>query len=462
MQTMDSVKEKRSKSAARGAAFSATSIITPSQVISKLEKHILIDGFKLVVDLEKSRGSRLVDAASGRSFIDFYSFFASMPVGFNHPYFDSPAVQADLLAAAKIKVASSDVYSVAFATFMETFARVVGLPPLNRYFFIEGGAMAVENALKAAMDWKVRKNLAAGRGERGTEILHFTGAFHGRSGYTMSLTNTDPRKTDLFAKFPWPRVNNPFIDFSLPENGRLQNVIEKEKQAEAQIRKVIAERGTDIAAIIIEPVQAEGGDNHFRGEWLKTLRRICDESDILLIFDEVQSGMGVSGKNWCCMHFDVLPDLLAFGKKAQVCGVMAGPRLDEVKDNVFRLPSRINSTWGGNFCDYVRSTHYLRIIEKEKLADNARDKGTRFLAGLQKVASKHSVITAPRGRGLLMAFDLPNREMRDRFWNGAYELGLLVLRCGDHSIRLRPVLDLQNDVIEEALKIIDGECRRLA
>jgi L-lysine 6-transaminase len=462
MQTMDSVKEKRFKKKAGTAVANAAGAITPDRVISELEKHILVDGFKLVVDLEKSRGSRLVDAASGRSFIDFYSFFASMPVGFNHPYFESPAVQADLLAAARVKVASSDVYSVAFATFVETFARVVGFPPLHRYFFIDGGAMAVENALKAAMDWKVRKNLAAGRGERGTEILHFVGAFHGRSGYTMSLTNTDPRKTDLFAKFPWPRVNNPFIDFSLPEKERRQNVIEKEKQAEAQIRQVIAERGIDIAALIIEPVQGEGGDNHFRAEWLKTLRRICDESDILLIFDEVQSGMGISGKTWCCAHFDVLPDLLVFGKKAQVCGVMAGPRLDEVKDNVFRLPSRINSTWGGNFCDYVRSTHFLRIIENEKLVDNARDKGACFLAELQKFAAKHPVLTAVRGRGLLLAFDLPNREMRDRFWNGAYELGLLVLRCGDHSIRLRPVLDLQDGVIEEALKIIDGECRRLA
>ena len=134
---------------------------------------------------------------------------------------------------------------------------------MDRYFFIDGGALAVENALKAAMDWKVRKNLAAGQGERGTEILHFEGAFHGRSGYTMSLTNTDPRKTDLFAKFPWPRVKTPFIDFSLPEKERWANVIEKEKRAEAQIRQIIAERGTDIAAIIMEPVQGEGGRQSF-------------------------------------------------------------------------------------------------------------------------------------------------------------------------------------------------------
>jgi len=436
--------------------------VAPGQVVAELEKHLLVDGFKLVVDLAKSRGSTLVDGSTGKSFIDFYAFYASMPVGFNHPYFDDPDVRADLLEAAKVKVANSDVYSVPYATFVETFARVMGIPPLDRYFFIDGGALAVENALKAAMDWKVRKNIAAGRGERGTEILHFTGAFHGRSGYTMSLTNTDPRKTDLFAKFPWPRVSTPFLDFSLPEKERLQNVIEKEKQAEGEIRQFISQRGGDIAAIIIETVQGEGGDNHFRGEWLRLLRRLCDENEMLLIFDEVQAGMGVTGRNWCCQHFDVLPDLLVFGKKAQVCGVMAGPRLDEVKDNVFRLPSRINSTWGANFCDFVRSTHFLRITEKEKLVENARLKGERLLEELRQIARKHPAMTAVRGRGLLLAFDLPNRQMRDRFWSGAYELGLLVLRCGDRSIRLRPVMDLKEDAIEAALEVIEAECQRLA
>ncbi|HZQ48331.1 MAG TPA: L-lysine 6-transaminase [Verrucomicrobiae bacterium] len=436
-------------------------VIAPRDVITELEKHILVDGFKLVIDLEKSRGSRFIDAPTGREIIDLYSFYASMPIGYNHPHFSLPEVQADLLAGAKIKVASADVYSVPFATFVDTFAQVVGMPPLNRYFFIEGGAAAVENALKAAMDWKVRKNLAAGRGERGTEILHFERAFHGRSGYTMSLTNTDPRKIQYFAKFPWPRVPAPYIDHSLPIAERTQAVAQKEKLVEKQIRDIIAQKGVDIAAIIIEPVQGEGGDNHFRGEWLQTLRQICDENDILLIFDEVQTGMGLTGKNWCCEHFGVLPDLLAFGKKAQVCGIMAGPRLDEVKDNVFRVPSRINSTWGGNFTDYVRSTHFLRIIEEEKLVENARVKGDCFQAALQAMARKHPVITAVRGRGLMLAFDLPNAALRDTFWKGSYELGLLVVRCGERSIRLRPVLDVKDDIIEAALRIMDGECRRL-
>ncbi len=461
MPTIDRIQTSKT-SGKKTAPAKARGVIAPRDVITELEKHILVDGFKLVIDLEKSRGSRLVDAPTGREIVDLYSFYASMPIGYNHPYLNRPEVEADLLAAAKIKVASADVYSVQYATFVDTFARVVGLSPLNRYFFIDGGALAVENALKAAMDWKVRKNLAAGRGERGTEIIHFERAFHGRSGYTMSLTNTDPRKTQYFAKFPWPRVPAPFIDHSLPVSERSKAAGQKEKQVEKQIRDIIAQKGVDIAAIIIEPVQGEGGDNHFRGEWLQTLRKICDESDVLLIFDEVQTGMGLTGKNWCCEHFGVMPDLLSFGKKAQICGIMAGPRLDEVKDNVFRVPSRINSTWGGNFTDYVRSTHFLRIIEEEKLVENARVKGDAFQAALQAMARKHPVISAVRGRGLMLAFDLPNAAMRDAFWKGAYELGLLVVRCGERSIRLRPVLDVKDDIIEAALRIMDGECRRLA
>jgi len=316
--------------------------------------------------------------------------------------------------------------------------------------------------LKAAMDWKVRKNLAAGAGERGTEIMHFERAFHGRSGYTMSLTNTDPRKVAFFAKFPWPRIISPTVDFSFPEPERTARVAEKERLTETQMREVLKRKSQDIAAIIIEPIQGEGGDNHFRGEFLRTLRRLCDEFELLLIFDEVQCGMGITGRNWCCEHFDVLPDLLVFGKKAQVCGVMAGPRLDEVADNCFRLPSRISSTWGGNFTDYVRSTHYLRIISEEKLIENARLKGQQFLAGLEALSQKHPIISAVRGRGLMLAFDLPDTKTRDAFWKGAYELGLLVVRCGERSIRLRPVLDVKNDIMQEALEIMQREAKRLS
>ena len=150
------VADQPRKTAARKAASKRSpGAVPPQQVISELEQHILVDGFKLVFDVKRSHGSHFVDAATGRELIDFYCFYASLPIGFNHPYFDRPDVKADLLAAAKVKVANADVYSVQYATFVQTFARVAGMPPLDRYFFIEGGALAVENALKAAMDWKV-------------------------------------------------------------------------------------------------------------------------------------------------------------------------------------------------------------------------------------------------------------------------------------------------------------------
>ncbi|MDQ6860954.1 MAG: L-lysine 6-transaminase [Verrucomicrobiota bacterium] len=432
-----------------------------ADALKSLEKHILMDGFRIVFDLERSRGSYIFDAAHDKQLIDFYGFFGSVPVGYNHPHFEQPDVQEELLAAAKTKIANSDVYSEQYAEFVETLTRVAGLPPLNRYLFIEGGALAIENCLKAAMDWKVRKNMAAGRGERGTEIMHFRHAFHGRSGYTMSLTNTDPKKTDLFAKFNWPRVSCPSIDYSLGDGERERDVIEREQKCEAEIRQFIAERGVDIAAIILEPIQGEGGDNHFRAEWLRKLREICDENEMLLIFDEVQTGLATTGKMWCSQHFGVLPDLMAFGKKVQVCGVMAGPRLDEVEDNAFRMPSRLNSTWGGNFTDMVRSKHFLRIIEEENLVENARVMGERIVTGLRALAQECPMITAVRGRGLFIAFDLPDAQMRDMVWKELYDRGLLVLKSGERAIRFRPALDLTAEVVDEAMLILREGCQRL-
>jgi len=448
--------------------------IAPAKVLETIEQHVLLDGFKIVVDLDKSRGSYLFNRVDNRRLIDLYGFFGSMPVGFNHPHFDDPEVKRDLLRAAKVKIANSDVYSAGYAEFVATFERVVGLPPLQRYLFIEGGALAVENCLKAAMDWKIRKNIAAGHsparnathsvagGERGTQVLHFRHAFHGRTGYTMSLTNTDPRKTDLFAKFDWPRVSCPSIDFSLPESKREADVIEREQKAEREIRDFIQQRNIDICAIIIEPIQGEGGDNHFRGEWLQKLRNISDENDILLIFDEVQCGMGATGRNWCCEHFNVLPDLMAFGKKAQVCGVMAGPRMDEVEDNAFRLPSRLNSTWGGNFTDMVRSTHYLRIIEQERLVENVAKVGAYFLDQLRDLQSRmpSGLISAARGRGVFLAFDLPDAKTREEFWHGFFDLGVLTLRSGENSIRFRPALDISTEAIDEAMELMRKFCRQ--
>jgi L-lysine 6-transaminase len=429
--------------------------LSPAEALAVLKSRILADGYRIVMDLDGSHGCYLRDGLSGREFLDFYSFFASMPVGYNHPRMRSPEVRERLADAAMHKVANPDIYTQGYADFVRTFDAVAGLPGFDRFFFIAGGALAVENALKAAFDWKVRKNLAAGRGEIGQSVIHFRQAFHGRSGYTLSLTNTaDPRKTMYFPKFDWPRIDNPGINFALPEPQRTQDVQQREAVAIAQIGKAIEQRPHDIAALIIEPIQGEGGDVHFRREFFEKLRGICDRAEMLLIFDEVQTGIGITGKMWCCEHFGVYPDIIAFGKKTQVCGIMAGPRLDEV-DSVFKVPSRINSTWGGNLADMARSAEYLRIVRDEDLVARAGVRGEYLQSQLAELAGRHpALVSAVRGRGLMCAFDLPDTRTRDALRQACFDRNMLILGCGQRSVRFRPVLDVEQADIDAGVSIL--------
>lgn len=219
-------------------------------VHGRLTRHLLVDGYRLVLDLERSRGSRLVDSRTGRSYLDFYTFFASAPLGVN-PFDDEPDFLAVLGRVAANKPANSDLYTAHLADFVETFSRVLGDPELPHLFFVEGGALAVENALKCAFDWKSRHNEAHGRSpELGTKVLHLTRAFHGRSGYTLSLTNTDPVKTDRFPTFGWPRIEVPAIHFG--------DVEAAEERALAQARAAFERHPHDIACFIAEPIQGEG------------------------------------------------------------------------------------------------------------------------------------------------------------------------------------------------------------
>ena len=430
--------------------------IAPAAVHATLARHMLADGYDMVLDLEKSRGRRMHDSRSGRDYLDLFSFFATLPIGFNHPKLEDADFLKKLTRAALVNPTNSDIYSTEFAEFVEVFGRVAMRPWLPHSFFIAGGALGVENALKAAMDWKVRQNFRKGlKSERGHQILHFKDAFHGRSGYTVSMTNTaDPRKYQFFAKFDWPRVSNPYLRFPVdgPELARVQQA---EFAALKEIRSAFDMRKNDIAAICIEPIQAEGGDHHFRTEFLAALKATAHEHDALLIFDEVQTGVGLTGRFWAHEGIGVQPDLVAFGKKMQVCGFLAGGRIDEEPDNVFNVSSRINSTWGGNLVDMVRCQRYLEIIEEEKLVENAAAVGAHLLAGLESLqAERPDVVSNARGRGLMCAVDLPDTETRDRLMDKAYELGLMILGCGRRSIRFRPALDITKAEIDEALDLV--------
>ena len=428
--------------------------IQPSQVRDVLSRHILTKGMMpLVLDMEESQGVRLRDEHSGRTFIDLFGFYASSPLGMNHPKMTGDEAFLERLKDAALnKVTNSDVMTGHMARFVETFGRV-GIPDYLPYtFFISGGALAVENALKTAFDWKVRKNHQKGyRREVGHQVLHLDQAFHGRTGYTMSLTNTaDPRKTMYFPKFDWPRITNPKVHFPL-DGDEVDRVSVEEQKALDQAKRHFHEREDQIAAVILEPIQGEGGDNHFRPSFLKRLKNLAHENDALLIFDEVQSGVGITGEFWAHQALGVTPDILAFGKKSQVCGILAGHKLDEVDDHVFQTPSRINSTWGGNIVDMVRFDRILEIMEEEQLVDHAGAVGQYLQDRLHDLADAFPALTNVRGRGLMTAFTLPSPEYRNRVKEQTYEEGAILLGCGERSIRFRTPLTITENEVDEGL-----------
>lgn len=432
--------------------------ISPNQVQETLSKHILADGFDLTFDMEKSNGVYIRDAKHNRTLLDFFTCFASVPLGYNHPKMvNDEEFKKNLMLAALTNPSNSDIYTTQYAQFVDTFSRV-GIPDyLPHAFFIAGGSLAIENALKVAMDWKVQKNFKNGyTKERGFKVIHFEKAFHGRSGYTLSLTNTLPDKTKWFAKFDWPRVSFPAMKFPYTDEG-YEDLKQREALSIRQIKKAFEENKDDICAIILEPVQSEGGDNHVRKEFLEQLRQLCDENECFLIYDEVQTGVGLTGKFWCHEHFgeNARPDILAFGKKMQVCGILAGKKVDEVETNVFKVPSRINSTWGGNLVDMVRSSRALEIIEEDNLLNNATVVGNYLQQRLQKIAQANEKVSNVRGRGLLTAFDFPSKEMRDDFIKAGMEQNVMFLGCGNQTIRFRPALIIQPEHIDAGLEIME-------
>ena len=182
---------------------------------------------------------------------------------------------------------------------------------------------------------------------------------------------------------------------------------------------------------------------------------MADEAEALLIYDEVQTGVGLTGEFWAAQSIGVMPDVIAFGKKTQVCGILAGRRVDEVDDNVFQKSSRINSTWGGNLVDMVRFDRILEVIEDEDLVGNVRTQGDYLQSRLAALAERFDGVTDPRGRGLLCAFDLPDGATRNAVIKAAFDDGLIALGCGPRTVRFRPALTIRQSDLDVGLDILE-------
>ncbi|MFJ2111393.1 MULTISPECIES: L-lysine 6-transaminase [unclassified Streptomyces] len=411
-------------------------------VLETLRRHVLVDGLDLVVDLERSHGSMLVDARSGVEYLDLVTFFGSLPLGMNHPAMaQDTRFMADLGRAALHKVANTGFYTAEYARFVETFTRVVGDPELPRFFFIDGGALAVENALKVAFDWKAQR-VGAHSGQE-LMAMHVTGAFHGCTGYTMSLTNVDdPKITDRYPQWEWPRIALPGPDSAA--------------DALRTARDIFEQHGDRIACFIAEPILGSGGDIHLSGEFLAGMQGLCREYDALFVLDEVQTGCGFSGTPWVYQQLGLEPDIVAFGKKTQVCGIMAGRRVDLVPENALVVSARLGSTWGGNLADMVRATRVLEIMENDSLVQGAADKGKYLLAQLQGIAEHlPELLTNPRGRGLICAFDLPSGEIRNEVVERLRTEEHTLLRpSGARSVRIRPSLAVTTSDLDRGVRAI--------
>jgi len=410
-----------------------------SYIHEELKNYILVDGFHHVADLKASHGSWFVDAVTGKEYLDLYSQFASQPLGWNHPKIKQNVSKFG--HAVLNPIANSDVYTEPYLEFVKEFAKVTS--DFKHYFFISGGTLGVENALKAAFDWKAQKlgwdDYYDFSNVNDLDVIHLTEAFHGRSGYTLSLTNTGVTKTKWYPQFKWTRVANPKVvegsDHERIEQVSLNQVYE-------------ALKSKKVAAIILETIQGEGGDNHFRPEYLQALRQLATDYEAMFILDEVQTGLGMTGKMWAYQHFGVVPDMMSFGKKTQVCGFCATNRIDEIPNNVFNISGRINSTWGGSLFDMIRSTIFLKIIQEENLVENAREVGEYFLQQLKELPLKNA-----RGRGLMLAFDLSDTHARDQFLNKLNEK-IFCLKSGNCSIRFRPHLTLKKEEVDIAINHI--------
>jgi len=190
------------------------------------------------------------------------------------------------------------------------------------------------------------------------------------------------------------------------------------------------------------------------------LRRIADEREALLVFDEVQTGVGLTGAWWAFQKLGVQPDVLCFAKKMQVGGILVSRRIDQV-DSVFAVPSRISSTWGGSLVDMVRATRILEIVEEDSLLENTTLRGGELRRGLEALAERLPEVSNARGLGALCAIDLPSTEIRNRVVKRCFAEHLIILACGPRSIRFRPFLNVDSQGVAECLLRLERAVRQV-
>jgi 4-aminobutyrate aminotransferase len=369
----------------------------------------------------RGRGA-MVEDVDGNRYLDFMAGIAVAATGHSHP----KVVAAIQDAASKfLHICGGDFYYESFAALPERLAKLAPGKDHKRVFLTNSGTEAVEGALKLAR-----------HSTRRSAIIAFEGSFHGRTYGSLSLTASKTIQRAGFGPFLPEVYHAPYGDAEFIEHRLFARRLDPR----------------DVAAIVVEPIQGEGGYIIPPTGFLQQLRALCDKHGILLVMDEVQSGIGRTGKMWACEHDDVVPDILLAAK-----GLASGMPLGAIiarADIMKWQPGAHGSTFGGNPVCCAAALATLDLVESEYMR-NARVMGERLMAESQKLASRHDSIVEVRGRGLMMGLDLKDPALVKRVVLAAFQKGVLLLAAGKSAIRFAPPLLIDEEDIRIALSTID-------
>jgi L-lysine 6-transaminase len=365
--------------------------------------------FDLTIDFERSYGSYLYDKQKQTHFLDLFSLYSSLPLGYNHPVFDETFKQ-QMLTLSSIKMANNAFKSDELQTFLTHFTQYTFSPHIH---FTSTGALAVESALKSAMETKSVKN---------PMIISVKNSFHGINswGFTTDRVGVTAKRMENFPTNNWLQLS-------------LEEII-----IYLQTKPL-----DDLVAVLIEPIQATNGDIYLDVKQLHTIRTLCKQHNIAFILDEIQTGFGTTGKMWYYEHIDLEPDILIFGKKAQVSGIVISKEYRQILDSPYQ---KLDVTFDGDLLDIVRATYILRAYE-DGILKNVAHSNLQFKKALENITLNY------RSIGHLIAFDFSSQEKRDQFVADCFEKQLIINKAGEKTVRLRPNLAISPQEIDQALGI---------
>ncbi|KAI0399943.1 aminotransferase class-III-domain-containing protein [Xylaria palmicola] len=434
--------------------------------IAKLDKVFDTRSLNMLADYTKSTGNYIVDP-DGNALLDVYAQIASIPIGYNNPHLKKIAESPEMTTAIINRPALGNFPSHDWADILETGILKVAPPGLNQVFTAMAGSDANETAYKAAFMWRRQKERGGpaveftehelessmnnqSPGASQLSILSFKTAFHGRLFGSLSTTRSKPiHKMDIPA-FDWPQATFPQLKYPLEEHA--EENAKAETDSLAEVEHLIQNYHVPPCAVVVEPIQSEGGDNHASPAFFRGLRDITKRHGVLLIVDEVQTGVGATGKFWAHEHWDLPspPDMVTFSKKAQTAGYYFGdPSLRPNK------PYRQFNTWMGDPARALLFRGIIDEIQRLGLVEHTARVGDYLYDALEALARKYPgqiQNLRGKGQGTFIAFDSPDR---DGFLCRAKTLGVNIGGSGASAVRLRPMLIFERQHADILLAAIE-------